>query len=215
MRKRSALISQGLRFGMLLQLSIGPVFVLILQTAVGGGFFAAEGAVLGAVLVDAVYILAAIFGLGTLINRSERVRRALQFIGAGVLIIFGLVTVLGAFGVSVLPRLTLSENAGSAFLKGLLLTLSSPLTIVFWAGVFAAKMGEEQMGQRQALLFGLGAVLSTLLLLTVIAMLGGTLGGLVSKMLMDALNALVGLMLIGFGVRTALKKPADEVETNC
>ena len=214
MRKRGTLILLGLRFGMLLQLSIGPVFVLVLQTAVGGGFFAAEGAVLGAVLIDAVYIMAAIFGLGALISRSERVRRALQFIGAGVLVLFGLFTVLGAAGVCVLPRLALPANAGSAFLKGLLLTLSSPLTIVFWAGVFAAKMGEEQMGQNQAFLFGLGAVFSTLLFLTLIALLGGTLGGFVSGTLMNALNALVGLLLIGFGVRTALKKPAKAVKTN-
>ncbi len=210
MRKaRGVLIWQGLRFGMLLQLSIGPVFVLVLQTAVGGGFLAAEGAVLGAVLIDAVYIAAAIFGLGTFINRNKRVRRALQFVGAGVLILFGLITVLGAFGISVLPKLGLSNvQAGSAFVKGLLLTLSSPLTIVFWAGVFAAKMGEEQLEQSQAFLFGAGAVLSTLLFLTLVATLGGTLGAFVSGTLMDTLNVLVGLLLIGFGIRTAIKKPA-------
>lgn len=214
MRKAgSSLIWQGLRFGMLLQLSIGPVFVLVLQTAVGGGFLAAEGAVLGTVLIDAVYIAAAIFGLGTFINRSKRVRRALQFVGAGVLILFGLITVLGGFGISVLPKLGLSNaQAGSAFLKGLLLTLSSPLTIVFWAGVFAAKMGEEQLEQSQALLFGTGAILSTLLFLTLVATLGGTLGAFVSGTLMNTLNVLVGLLLIGFGIRTAVKKPADAGE---
>ncbi len=211
MGKRS-LIWRGLCLGMLLQLSIGPVFVLILQTAVGGGFLAAEGAVLGVVLIDAAYIVAAILGLGTLINQSKRVRRALQWIGTGVLVLFGVVTVLGAAGIAVLPRLTLSTNAGSAFVKGLLLTLSSPLTIVFWAGVFAAKMGEARMGQKQAFLFGLGAVLSTLLFLTLIALLGGTLGGFINNVLMNALNALVGLLLIGFGIRTALKKPPGAVE---
>ncbi len=211
MRKSgSALILQGLRFGMLLQLSIGPVFVLVLQTAVGGGFFAAEGAVLGAALIDAVYIAAAIWGLGALINRSEGLGRALRLIGAGVLILFGLITVLGAFKISILPRLGFSSEAqaGNAFFKALLLTLSSPLTIVFWAGVFAAKMGEERMEQKQAFLFGAGAVLSTLLFLTLIALLGGTLGAFISGMLMDALNILVGMLLIGFGIRTAVKKPA-------
>ncbi len=215
MRKSgSALILQGLRFGMLLQLSIGPVFVLVLQTAVGGGFFAAEGAVLGAALIDAVYIAAAIWGLGALINRSEGLGRALRLIGAGVLILFGLITVLGAFKISILPRLGFSPDAqaGNAFFKALLLTLSSPLTIVFWAGVFAAKMGEERMEQKQAFLFGAGAVLSTLLFLTLIALLGGTLGAFISGMLMDALNILVGMLLIGFGIRTAVKSPRVRAE---
>lgn len=213
-RSASALILQGLRFGMLLQLSIGPVFVLVFQTAIAGGFFAAEGAVLGAVLVDAFYIAAAILGLGTLINRSKRIRGALRWIGAIVLILFGLITVLGAFQISVLPKLGLSldAQAGGAFFQALLLTLSSPLTIVFWAGVFASKMGEERMEQRDAFLFGAGAVLATLLFLTLTALLGGTLGAFVSGTLMDALNLLVGLLLIGFGLRTAIKKPADAGE---
>ncbi len=207
---------QGLRLGMLLQLSIGPVFVLVLQTAVGGGFLAAQGAVLGVVVVDALYITAAILGLGTLINKSERLRGALQYVGAGVLILFGLVTVLGAFGVSVLPKLGLSwgTQGGSAFVKAILLTLSSPLTIVFWAGIFAARMGEDNMEQKQAFVFGAGAVLSTLLFLTVIAAVAGTLKGLISGTLMDVLNGFVGLALIGSGIRTASKKPAGAAKAN-
>ena len=112
-----ALIWRGFRFGTLLQLAVGPICLYVLQTAAGGGFFAAESAVLGVTLMDVLYITAAILGLGALINKSARASRMLRLFGAAVLVLFGLANVLSAFGVSILPVISLTEGlSGGAFL---------------------------------------------------------------------------------------------------
>ncbi len=193
---------------MLLQLAVGPICLFVLQTAASSGFLAAEAAVLGVALADATYILAAIWGLGATLRRSTHAEHVLRYFGAAVLTLFGAANVLGAFGISFLPGLSLAagQSTGSAFSKALLLTLSNPLTILFWAGVFASKMAEEGMRKKQAHLFGLGTALSTLCFLTAAAAAGSAVSQLLSGTFMAVMNAAVGLALIGFGIRIAYKR---------
>ena len=54
--------------------------------------------------------------------------------------------------------------------------------------------------------FGLGAVLSTLLFLALIAGAGNFLNHFMNPFLLNTLNIIVGLLLIGFGIKTAFKK---------
>ncbi|MCZ2416482.1 MAG: LysE family transporter [Burkholderiales bacterium] len=49
----------------------------------------------------------------------------------------------------------------SAFINALLLTLSSPLTIVFWAGIFTAKITSGETTREEVYYFAAGAILST------------------------------------------------------
>lgn len=100
-----------------------------------------EMGVLAAVLVDTIYILAAIWGVGILIEKNQNVKKYLKFFEAIVLIIFGVNNILGTFNISLIPSLNLDGNQSSnnIFLTTLILTLSSPLTIVFWAGLFLQK----------------------------------------------------------------------------
>ena len=75
----------------------------------------------------------------------------MKFFGAIVLIIFGVNNILGTFNISLIPSLNLDGNQSSnnIFLTTLILTLSSPLTIVFWAGVFSTKIIEEEMTKKE------------------------------------------------------------------
>ncbi len=202
------MIYKGFRFGMLLQIAIGPVSIFILQTAITTNFLTAEAGVWGAVLIDAVYILLAILGLGAILEKSGRAKIILKYCGAFILILFGLANVLGMFGISFLPSLNLSveQETSNVFLKVVLLTLSSPLTIIFWAGVFSTRILEDQMTGREVYLFGGGALLSTILFQTLIAFSGSLIQVWVSDSLINILNAIVGLVLIYFGFHTALLK---------
>jgi len=46
------------------------------------------------------------------------------------------------------------------------------MTIIFWAGVFSAKIMQEKWKQREVYFFGFGAVLATLSFLSFIALIG-------------------------------------------
>ena len=201
------MVFKGFRFGMLLQIAVGPVCLFIFQTAASSGFAAAETGVLGVAIVDALFIAAAILGIGALISRYPKAEKFLKNFGAAVLLIFGISIIAGVFGVSIVPSLDFNQkqSAGDVFIKAMLLTLSSPLTILFWAGVFSSKISEENMLRRDMYFFGLGAVLSTLFFLTFISILGRLVNSLLNPDLLSALNIVVGLLLIGFGIKTALK----------
>ncbi len=112
-------------------------------------------------------------------------------------------TVLGVFGLSFIPGLNLAQGveAGSLFQRAVLITASNPLTIIFWAGVFPARLAEGDMEGREAYTFGFGAVLATLFFLTLIAVIGNTSGKFLSAPMIQIMYSAVGLLLIYFGVR--------------
>jgi threonine/homoserine/homoserine lactone efflux protein len=200
-------ICKGFRFGALLQAAVGPVCLFIFQTAASSGFWAAEAAVLGVTLADLFYVTAAILGIGALIERSSSARNIFKYLGAAVIILFGISSILGSFEINIIPGYgTLTgTNSESAFIKALLLTLSSPLTIVFWAGVFSAKAASGEMSGKEVSYFGFGAILSTLVFMTMTAMAGTLTGSFLPSSVILMLNILVGLVLIFIGIRTALR----------
>jgi len=149
----------------------------------------------------------AIFGIGAIINKYDIAKKALTYFGALVFILFGLSIIFDAFGNPIFPNLMLlkSGNVSRVFLKTMILTLSNPLTILFWAGVFSSKITESDMTRKDMYLFGTGAILSTLFFLSVITIIGSLANRFLSSNILYLLNIAVGLVLIFFGIRTVIK----------
>ncbi len=201
------MVVKGFRFGMLLQLAVGPVCIFIFQAASLRGFLPAETGVAGVALIDGLYILAALLGVAAIIDKRE-VKFALKMFGGAILVIFGLSTVLSLFGINLLPVLSLQESSGSGgtFLRAVIITASSPLTIIFWAGVFSGKIAEESMNRKEIYCFGIGALLSTVFFLTLVAFVGSITKTFLPPIAIQAMNFAVGCLLIFFGIRMLLKK---------
>lgn len=202
------MLIKGFRFGMLLQIAVGPVCLFIFGTSVESGFWEAMQGVAAVTLVDSLFILGAILGMAAILEKKEGAKTFFKYFGASILILFGLQTLLGVFGLSILPNINLFKgfSSGSAFPKVLLLTLSNPLTIMFWAGVFSSRIIEDGLGRKEMYLFGSGAVLSTLFFMTFVSAVGSIAGVFIPEAAMSVLNALVGILLIGFGLRTVYRK---------
>lgn len=196
------MVFKGLKFGMLLQLAVGPMCLLVFNTAASHGVLPGLWLVLAIALVDAVYILLAVLGVAVFIDRPG-VKTVIRVGGCLVLMIFGLQTILGAFGLSLLPQVSLFSQVSSRglFLQGLVLTASNPLTILFWSGMFSTRMLEENWSRRQLAGFAVGCVLATLLFLSGVALLGSLISGFLPNVVIQILNVGVGLVLIWFGVR--------------
>ncbi len=196
------MLVKGFRFGMLLQFAVGPVALFIFQTALVSGFIAAATGVIGAALVDTFFIVAAIIGIGAFLQKKNAAI-VMKIFGAVILIAFGISTVLGIFGLSFIPGFNLVQGVetGSVFRRALLITASNPLTIIFWAGVFSARLAEDDMKGNETYTFGCGAVLATLFFLTLIALVGTTTGRFLPDAVIQVMNAAVGLLLIYFGIK--------------
>lgn len=204
---------KGFKFGLLLQIAIGPVCLYILKTAAESGIKAAMAGVLAATFIDAVFVVLAIAGLGTVLKKKG-VNRFLKYFGTAMLFYFGAGITLGSLGIHMIPSFNTSETTGAAanaFIACLILTASNPLTILFWTGVFSAKVVGEGYGKREMIFFGAGAVLATLIFLGLVSVIAGLAQFMISQIVIRIFNGVVGLVLIGFGIKMALpKKPSHE-----
>lgn len=196
------MILKGIKFGLLLQLAVGPMCLMVFNTSLKYGVFNGLSLVLAITLVDALYILLACAGVATIIN-NMKVKRLARSVGGLVLIFFGIFTIGDTFHFQILPTLQLfkNESSGSFFIQGLILTLSNPLTIIFWSGMFTAQIIENTWNKRQLGLFAIGCVLATVLFLVPVSVLGTLVQSMLPESVIQLLNVMVGIVLIAFGVR--------------
>jgi threonine/homoserine/homoserine lactone efflux protein len=202
------MLIRGLRFGMLLQIAIGPIALFIFNTATISGILPTLSGVIGVTLVDGLFILAALFGIGALLEKNKNCKKTLKILGNVVVIIFGILTIISVFGIDLIPNFSFinKQVSDSIFLQAFILTIANPITIIFWAGVFSSKLSDEKMNSKNMYLFGFGALLSTVISLTLITMIGYFTSVFLPQTILNALNIIVGTILIFFGVYSIIKK---------
>ena len=202
------MILKGFRFGMILQLAIGPMCIFIFQTSIAHGFFAGEMGVLGTAIVDSLEIILAIIGVGVILKKSKRAEMFLKAFGVFILLLYGCVSILSAFDVSMLPKLQIHSlnSSNNTLIQAIILALSDPLTIVFWAGIFSAKIVEEHLRKIDLRLFACGCVLATLFFLTLVSFIGSITKQIIPSIFICGLNFLVGVLMFYFAYRN-IKTP--------
>lgn len=195
----------GLKFGLLLQLAVGPMCLMVFNTANNLGFFSAMTLVLAIASVDAFYILLASLGASKLLEK-ENVKNVFKILGSIILVVFGLNIILNIWGINIIPGLNLNSGSSNLFIQGIILTLSNPITIIFWGSVLTTKIVEEKFSKKELVIFSVGLVSATLIFLSIVAILGTMIGNFIPSNIINILNIIVGIVIIGFGVRVLLKK---------
>lgn len=191
--------ANGLLTGLFLQLAVGPVFFYIVNLTIQKSFFDGLAGVLAVTTVDYLYILFAVFGVGKLLEK-KKVKKAFGIASSIVLMIFGLVIIRSVLGGNVSTFTgTNPLNFTTSFISVFFLTISSPMTIVFFTGIFSAKAIENNYTKKELLIFGLSVGLSTLLFMSASVVLFSLLGGSIPIKIIQTLNILVGLLLIVYG----------------
>lgn len=196
---------KGLKFGLLLQLAIGPMCLMVFNTAKNSTFLVAMSLVLAIALVDAFYITLSSLGVSKMLDKKS-FKTVFSILGSIVLVLFGTNIILNVFGINIIPSLNLTPTSSSIFIQGLVLTLSNPITIIFWGSILTTKIIEENFKRKQLFLFAVGLVSSTVFFLTFVALLGTILSEFIPVIISDILNALVGILIIFFGLKLLIKK---------
>ncbi len=211
----------GLAAGLLLQLAVGPVFFFILGIALEADWTTAMFAVLAVTLADYIYIALSLAGVGKALERPE-VRKPFALASALVLAAFGILSIKsGLTGLvhgaleSSAPEIAspagsiLGEPArwtpASSFAGAFALTITSPLTIVFWGSVFSAKATELGMSRSETARFGIGAGFATLIFLSLSTAVLSVSKTAIPEQLVRALNLLVGLLLATYGLSRLIR----------
>ncbi|WP_028974057.1 LysE family translocator [Spirochaeta cellobiosiphila] len=210
--KSISILWKGLLTGLILQFSIGPVFLLLLNITISNGFIFGLAGIVAATIVDYLFITAAILGLGRLLN-TKRGQLVLGTIGSAILIIFGIYFFVGTMNTPLSEDQNLMKMTSliQPFITTFVLTISSPLTIVFWTAVFATKAVELQLSKNELVVFGIGAGGATFLFLSIVLFF---LGQFIPMGIVPFLNIGVSLLLIFYGLSRLYKIIKNYIVTN-
>jgi threonine/homoserine/homoserine lactone efflux protein len=201
----------GLLTGLTLQLAIGPVFFYITNLALQKSFLDGIAGVLGVTTVDYFYITLSILGIGKLLE-NKNFKKVFGIISSVVLIIFGLLILKGLLeNSSTDSSLTNTSNIISSYTSVFLITISSPMTIVFFTSLFTAKVVEYKYTKKELAFFGIGTGLATFIFMGSAVILFSLIRGTVPTLLIQILNGFVGLILIAYGIKRLYKNLQSKI----
>jgi threonine/homoserine/homoserine lactone efflux protein len=195
----------GLLTGLFLQLAIGPIFFFIINLALQRTIFDGLIAAVAVTVVDYLYITLSIFGLGKILEK-KKFEKIFGIISSIVLIIVGVVIIRAIISSGLTTNVSInSTNLLSSFLSVFFLTLSNPMTIVFFTSVFTAKAIELNYSRRELYVFGIAVGLATYIFMSISVLVFSLLKGTMPIILIQVLNLIVGFVLIGYGGIRLLK----------
>jgi len=196
----------GMLTGLFLQLALGPVFFFILGITVESNYMNSLYAILAVTLADYIYIGLSLIGIGRLLQKGK-MKTIFGMFGSIILLLFGLMILYkGLVFINGTEQIRPIEwTPVNSFSSCFILTISSPLTIIFWSSVFSAKAIEKNYKKNQLIIFGIGTGLSTFLFLSLTMMILSVLKSNIPGIIVQVLNCIVGLLLIYYGILRTIR----------
>lgn len=195
------LFGRGLLIGFLIAMPVGPIGLLCIQRTLAHGRAIGLASGLGAASADALYGAIAAFGLTLVSVFLMRQSVWLGVIGGLFLCYLGMRTLLAASTQQAAHAE--QHNLLTAYGSTLLLTVTNPMTILSFLGIFAAAgfaSESEDALQASALVLGvfLGSAAWWLLLSGGVSLLRTR----VTAGVMTWINRIAGIAIVGFGIYT-------------
>jgi threonine/homoserine/homoserine lactone efflux protein len=196
------ILLNGFKTGIVLAFLIGPVFFTIIQTSIESGFWKGVLVAIGVSLSDAAYVIICYFGLAQFVTYPH-VKIYMAYGGGGILILFGVYYLFF--------KSKANKNRGSEtlheksyykyILKGFIINGFTPTIILFWLGTVS--FASVQFGYVKGIeffLFFLSILMTVLGTDIAKAFLADKLRLLITPRSLNIMNAILGLVMIGFGL---------------
>ncbi len=130
-------IFEGIIIGLCTSIPVGPIAILIIQRTLQKGRMHGFTSGLGAATSDTFYALLAIIGLSVVLSFIEENKLIIQIVGSAIMMIFGIYI----FFQNPVKNIEKSKSDKSSYwqeyLTAFFLTLSNPLMIFLYIGLFA------------------------------------------------------------------------------
>lgn len=190
---------KGVIIGLSIAVPVGPIGVLCIRRTLTKGRIVGFLSGLGAASADAFYGAVAGFGVTFLSNLLVGNQMAFRLIGGILLLAIGLKTFLSKPADQ--EALASQKNLWEAYLSTFILTLTNPMTILFFAAVFAGLgVGSGSDHYLSAGILVAGVFLGSASWWLVLSAFTGLLRGLFNPARMRWLNRISGLIIVGFGL---------------
>jgi len=189
---------RGLLIGFTIATAVGPITLLVIRRTIDHGGLYGFASGLGVATADASYAAVAAFGLTAITTFLVSIHLLLGVVGGGVIVLIGLRTMWTR------PTGPAAEvgrpGMASAFASIYALTMTNPLTIVLYAGVFAGIGLAAGASFVDAAVVTLAAWLGSTLWWVILCSLVGWARGRVSATILLWVNRVSGAALVALGV---------------
>jgi L-lysine exporter family protein LysE/ArgO len=185
--------------GLSLAAPIGPVNAAQMDKGIKSGFFQAWLLGLGALTADIVYMLAVYLGVVKFLE-TPFMQSFLWLFGFFVLMYTGIETIISS------GKIVMEQRGGDSgfksFVSGFLMSISNPLTILFWLGIYGSVLAKtaSSYGTSELILYSFGIILGLVLWDIVMAAISSSFRKLLTTRLLTIISIISGLSLIGFAL---------------
>ncbi len=191
---------KGLLFGLILVITLGPIFFFLIQTSIEKGFLAGLSVACGTLISDSIYITISVFSITQIIG-SPHFKVTLGIVGGSVLIAFGIYsffkkTVIKDMHIE-LPKI----NYSSIALKGFLINTLNPFVFLFWLGASGVVTSQKHYTSFHYFLFFAGT-LSTVFSTDILkAYLSHRIKKFIDPSHITIVNRIAGVAMSIFGIK--------------
>lgn len=191
--------------GLSLAAPIGPINSAQIEKGIKYGFWHAWILGLGAVLADIIYMALVYFGIVHFLE-VPLIKTFLWLFGFFVLTYTGFECILHAEEVK-LDHRHFRESHFSSFFSGFFMSISNPLTILFWLGIYGSVLANisEKYEIQYLLLYTFAIFLGILGWDFSMAIVSSSFRKFLKSSLLRIISYLSGLSLIGFGIYFAIQ----------
>ncbi|HOG82729.1 MAG TPA: LysE family transporter [Smithellaceae bacterium] len=192
---------QNVLLGLTLAAPIGPVNLEIIKRGLNSGFRQALLTGTGAMSADATYLTLIFFGLISFFEIVS-LKIALGLFGSLILIYLGVLSAKQYLDPSPVSPNRPAPLLKSPFITGYVLAISSPMTIVWWTGVFGALLASQtnQRTNLSAFLSCLSILLGCFLWVLFLAIVLHYGKKMINEKIISRISLVAGLCLIIFGI---------------
>lgn len=186
--------------GLSLAAPIGPINAAQLDKGIKSGFFHAWLVGLGAMAADGIYMAMVYFGVVHFLE-IPFMKAFLWSFGCFVLTYTGFESILSSRKIDHHSREN-NDSAARSFLSGFGMSISNPLTILFWLGIFGSVLAKT-MAAYDAFyvsLYSLAIFLGLIIWDVCMALVASCFRRFLSDKLLVGISILSGLSLVGFGI---------------
>ena len=189
---------KGLILGFSIAAPLGPIGLLCMRRTLAQGWVYGLLSGLGAASADALYGSLAAFGLAAFLQRYPAVQTWMHLLGGAFIIFLGLqIALKPALETESETGVISTKKLGRAYGTTFLLTLSNPITVFAFLGMFAGA-GVENTGGAGLLVAGVFC--GSMLWWTILTMLTHWFGRRLGKNVLLWVNRLAGAAIMLFGV---------------
>ncbi len=195
---------EGMLLGLVLSVSIGPIFFALVQTSIREGLASGVFVATGIWISDFLFILFTYLGLSQLTQLRDNPTFSLYFglIGGLFLVIFGLILFFKKpISIETLGKSPVRESSIlSLWFQGFLVNTINPFTIFFWLTTMTDGVVGRSFGAKEVILF-FGGIMGTIMVTDFLkAYFADKIRHKLQKKHLKFFGWFSGIIVIGFGL---------------